>query len=346
MSSLMSWALVLSTWAIAQAPGGAADGNAKLDTLANQISVELRVPRTVIPVAGQVMVEFVILNRTAEPVTLKVPNAKTAKMGTGEMGLPLEHVYSGTNFRALEIATDGNPKLGDRSVRNPEYPVPAVTLAAFGTVGLRFDVSRFYPVLNQAGTYVLRWNPYGGAVRSKPVTIRVVPFKQAIIDTNYGPLSMRLLYDKAPRHVENFIDLINQRFYNGLTFHRILPGAFLQGGCPDGTGLGKRPDGVTIAPEFNNTQFVAGTVAMALVESDEGRDETSASSQFFISLGRQPAWDGRYTAFAVIEGPESLAVLKRLAEVATDDTFSPVEPLKIRSISLLDLPYSARMIGE
>ena len=55
------------------------------------------------------------------------------------MGLPFEHVFSGTNYRGLEIAADGNPAMGDRVTRKPELPVPPITIAPFGTVGLRFD---------------------------------------------------------------------------------------------------------------------------------------------------------------------------------------------------------------
>lgn len=346
MNCVMNWALPLLACSVGQA-GGAPTAEPPGENLSIKISVELRVPRTIIPVGGEVIVEFAIINRTPDPVTLSVPNATQAKIRLPEMALPLEHIYSGVNFRGLEVATDANPRLGDRVVRKPDYPIPSLTIAPFGVVGLRFDVARFYPVLHQAGTYVLQWSPYGGAVKSKPVTIRVVSFKQVVMETDYGPLTMRLLYDKAPRHVENFIDLVNDRFYNGKTMHVVVAGQFIQGGCPNGDGKGKRPDGVCLEPEFSNTPIDVGTVAMALVEYEyPERDDNSASCQFFISLARQPAWDGRYTAFAQIEGPESLAALRKMSQVSVDENNRPTEPLRIKSMSVVDLPFPPRFLGR
>ncbi len=342
MTGVVSWVLMLAACSVGQ---GAGDPEGLPQDLSNQILVELRLPRTTIPVGGEVVAEFVIINRTPEPVTLSVPNAAQSRVRLPEMGLPLEHIYSATNFRGLEVATDGNPRLGDRIVRKPDYPVPPVTIAPFGMVGLRFDIARFYPILHQSGTYVLRWSPYGGAVRSDPVTIKVVAFKQVVMDTNYGAVTMRLFYDKAPGHVENFLDLVRQRFYNGKSFHMVMANQFLLGGCPTGDGNGTRPDGVCIAPEFNDTPFEVGTVGMALVESPE-RDDTTGSCQFFISLTRQPTWDGRYTAFAQVEGPESIAALRRMSQVAVDKDNQPVEPVRIKSMTVVDLPFPPRLLGK
>ncbi len=344
MASVLTCAMLLWSGAVSQTEPDDGFEIPRQENLSNLIDVDLRVPRSVIPVGGDVIVEFVVQNRTRDPLTLAVPNAAVAKSRRTDMVLPLEHVYSGVNFRGLEVATDGNPKLGDRVTRKPEYPVDPIRLAPFGSVGLRFNVARFYPVLHQAGTYVLRWSPYGGAVQSRPVTIEVVQFKQVVMETDYGSLTIRLLYDKAPRHVENFLDLIRRREYNNKTFHAVFPNHFIIGGCPNGDGSGKRTDGVCLEPEFNDTPFEFGTLAMALIESAEERDINSASCQFFISLSRQPAWDRRYTAFARVEGPESLATLRKLSEVAIDKNGRPAEPLKIKSMSIVDLPYPARLL--
>ncbi len=307
--------------------------------LSSLIRVELRTPRTILPVGSQVIVEFVVQNLTDEPVTLAVPGAPKGKdRPLPGMGLPLEHVFSAPDFRALEIAADQRPQMGDRITRKPEYPVPSITIAPFGSVGLRFDVARFYPGLHQAGVYRLIWRPYGGAVQTEPLVISVMQYKQAVLETEYGVLTMRLLYDQAPRHVANFLDLIDRRFYNGKVFHVVHANQFILGGCPNGTGTGKRPDGLCLDPEFNDTPFDVGTVGMALVEGDP----RSGSSQFFICLARQPAWDGRYTAFAVVEGPQSLEVLRKLGSVAVDERHRPVQPLLIRSLTAVDVPYAAK----
>jgi peptidyl-prolyl cis-trans isomerase B (cyclophilin B) len=308
--------------------------------LSAQIKVLIRPERTIIPVGSPVIIEFTVQNKTRDAITLAVPGAlKAADAPEYGMGLPLDHVFSGVDFRALEVASEDNPRMGDRVMLKPQHPVPQITLAPFGSVGLRFDVSRFYAGLHQSGIYELRWRPYGGEVESPPIIIKVTSFKQAVIETDCGVMAMTLFYDKAPRHVENFIELANQRFYNGKTFHVLFPNQFMLGGCPNGDGTGKRPDGLTLEPEFNDTPFELGTVAMALIEGDTGRIPNSASSQFFICLADQPTWKGKYTAFGKITGPESLATLRRIGETPVDEHRRPLKPILIKGISIVDAPY-------
>ena len=128
------------------------------------------------------------------------------------------------------------------------------------------------------------------------------------------------------------------RFYNGKTLHSVYANQFVLGGCSNGNGTGKRPDGLCLDPEFNDTPFDLGTVGMALIESDP----KSASSQFFICLSRQTTWDGRYTAFARVEGPASLETLRKLGEVAVDDQHRPVQPLVIKGLTAVDMPFAMR----
>lgn len=303
--------------------------------LSSMVFAELRPDRTLVPVGGRVMVEFVLVNKTDEPVKLTVPGALVGVERNDQgLGLPLEHVFSASEFRGLEIASESNPRQGDRVTRKPEFPVPPITLAPFGSAGLRFDVARFYPALHQSGIYHLGWRPYAGELAAAPITIEVVQYKQVLMETEYGTIGIQLLYDKAPRHVANFLDLVDARFYNGKTFHRVFRDQFILGGSPEGRGIGKRPDGVTVPPEFNDTPFQLGTVGMALKEGDAN----SGSCQFFICLSRQPAWDGRYTAFAQISGPESLSVLRKLGEVEIDANGAPTKPLVIKSMRSVDVP--------
>lgn len=304
--------------------------------LSTMVRAELRLEKTVVPVGGKVIVEFAVYNLTDEKVTLSVPGALVGKERPDlGMGLPLEHVFSAPGFRALDVASEDVPNMGERITRKPEFPIPAITLAPYGVAGLRFDAARFYPGLHQEGIYQLRWRPYGGALEAPPVLVTVVPYKQIVMETEYGTLSMQLLYEKAPRHVANFLELVNRRFYNGKVFHLVMPSQFLLGGSPDGYGEGKRPDGLTLEPEFNDTAFEIGTVGMALIPGDP----TSGSCQFFICLSRQPGWDGRYTAFAQITGPQSLATLRRMGEVETGVDRRPVKPLLIKSMTAVDAPF-------
>ncbi len=307
--------------------------------LATKVSAELRAATTIVPVGSPVDVEFVIRNRTNEPVTLAVPGALQATTPPEDgFGLPIEHVFSGINYRALEISAETDPQMGHRVTRKPRYPVAPITLAPFASVGLRFDVARFYPGLHQPGVYQLSWRPYAAALDSAPLTIKVVSYRQAVIETDQGAMTMRFLYDKAPRHVDAFLELADQRFYNNSWFHTLYPNQFIVGGCPIGDGSGKRPDGVTLDPEFNDVPFDVGTVGMALLEGDP----KSASCQFFICLSRQAGWDGKYTALGRIEGPESLATLAKIGQLPVDENHQPTTPLKIKSITIVEAPYFSR----
>ncbi len=305
---------------------------APLHLLPSLIDVELRLDRNNVAAGRPVMAEFVIRNKTLEPVTLQVPQTDVNREEPIGMGLPLEHVFSGERFRALQIAAEGNSTLGDRKVERPDYPVPLITIEAMGVVGLRCDLARLYPVLHQPGKYDLKWSPYAGAVTTAVVPLEVITYKIVALDTTQGRLMLRLFYEKAPQTVGNFLDLVRSRFYDGKAFHRIQRDFAIAGGCPLGNGTGRRPDGKTIPPEFNDTPFEAGTLGMSLTRDDPN----SGSCQFFITLTRLPALDGHYTAFAQVEGPESLDTLRRIANVELDANKRPLQPVKIKSAVILD----------
>jgi len=120
----------------------------------------------------------------------------------------------------------------------------------------------------------------------------------AVIEMKKGGKIVFEFYPKdAPNTVDNFITLAKKGFYNGLTFHRVIPGFMAQGGDPQGDGMGG-PD-YTIKDEFNTRKHIRGTVSMARPESPPD----SAGSQFFICFEPQPHLDGQYTVFGqVIEG--------------------------------------------
>ncbi|MCX6834479.1 MAG: peptidylprolyl isomerase [candidate division Zixibacteria bacterium] len=117
----------------------------------------------------------------------------------------------------------------------------------------------------------------------------------ALIQTNRGVIEIELLFDAAPLTVLNFIDLVNQGFYDGLIFHRVVPNFVIQGGCPRGDGWGGPP--YFIRCEYSDLPYERGTVGIAT----SGRD--TGGSQFFITHSPQPHLDGRYTVFGqVISG--------------------------------------------
>jgi peptidyl-prolyl cis-trans isomerase B (cyclophilin B) len=109
----------------------------------------------------------------------------------------------------------------------------------------------------------------------------------------------------APQTVENFVTLAKKGFYNGLTFHRVVPDFVVQGGCPKGNGTGG--PGYQIKAEFNKQKHVRGAVAMARSQHPD-----SAGSQFYITYGATPHLDGNYTVFGkVVSGMEHVDRIKQ-----------------------------------
>ena len=116
----------------------------------------------------------------------------------------------------------------------------------------------------------------------------------ARIKTVHGDIVFSFLSKDAPNTSNRIKELINKGFYNGLTFHRVIPGFVVQGGDPKGNGTGG--SGTNIAAEFNANKHVPGTVAMA-----RSSEPNSADSQFYISLGTHPNLDNQYTVFGFVK---------------------------------------------
>jgi peptidyl-prolyl cis-trans isomerase B (cyclophilin B) len=154
---------------------------------------------------------------------------------------------------------------------------------------------------------------------------------QVELTTTKGPIRLTLLPDVAPGHVKNFLALSKIGFYNGLSFHRIIKGFMIQGGCPQGTGTGG--PGYTIKAEFNATPHEAGVLSMARTN-----DPNSAGSQFFICLGKHTHLDRNYTAFGKAADAESLQTVKTIGEVKTASQDRPVEPVKINTVTVRETP--------
>ena len=120
-----------------------------------------------------------------------------------------------------------------------------------------------------------------------------------------GELRMEFFPADAPKTVENFVTLAKKGFYDGLTFHRVVPDFVVQGGDPKGNGTGG--PGYTIKAEFNKQKHLRGTVAMA-----RSQDPDSAGSQFYICYGPTPHLDGSYTVFGhVVSGMEHVDRIKQ-----------------------------------
>ena len=135
----------------------------------------------------------------------------------------------------------------------------------------------------------------------------------------------------APNTVNNFISLVNKQFYDGLIFHRVIRGFMIQGGCPEGTGMGG--PGYSIAGEFtdngfqNDLKHTPGVLSMA-----RSMHPDSAGSQFFVMHKTSPHLDGQYAAFGkVIEGMD---VVNRIAEEPTDYSDRPLGDQVMKSVTV------------
>lgn len=131
-------------------------------------------------------------------------------------------------------------------------------------------------------------------------------FKSARIKTQKGEIVWNFLPKKAPQTVKRIKELIHSGFYNGITFHRVIPGFVAQAGDPTATGSGG--SGQNIKAEFNDEKHAPGIVAMAR----KGNDINSADSQFYITLGTPSHLDGQYTIFAKVT--EGMKVANRLMQ--------------------------------
>jgi len=128
--------------------------------------------------------------------------------------------------------------------------------------------------------------------------------KKAIIETNKGNIELELFDKEAPNTVANFEKLAKEGFYDGLTFHRVIPNFVIQGGCPKGNGTGG--PGYTIKCEINPHKHGAGALSMAHAGKDTG------GSQFFITHSPQPHLDGVHTVFGkVIKGMDVVNKIKQ-----------------------------------
>lgn len=152
------------------------------------------------------------------------------------------------------------------------------------------------------------------------------------IEMQNGDLMKAELYPEiAPNTVNNFIHLIQNHFYDGLIFHRVISGFMIQGGCPEGSGMGG--PGYGIKGEFKQNGFAndlahtEGVLSMARSMAPD-----SAGSQFFIMHKTSPHLDGAYAAFGkVIEGMD---VVNRIAETATDYNDRPLEDQRIKTVTV------------
>ncbi len=165
--------------------------------------------------------------------------------------------------------------------------------------------------------------------------------QQAILKTNHGDITLDLFPDHAPRTVENFTGLAdgtkeydagNGRsgpFYDGLTFHRVIPGFMIQGGCPLGTGTGG--PGYTFGDEVNSGLTFDKPYLLAMANAGPGTN----GSQFFITVGQTPHLNGRHTIFGEAADQASRDVVDAIAAVSTGAMDRPSDAVVIESVEVV-----------
>ena len=231
----------------------------------------------------------------------------------------------------------------------PTSPGPAAPsrrpgrLAPGGYFGQVVDLAPLFPLLKQVGKYQLSYAANG--IEAAAVDVNVIPefnpdsTYTAAIKTRLGSMTLDLYLKDAPAHVQNFVDLARQGFYNGLAIHYIRPGELIAAGDPRGDGSGG--SGFMVPPEFNERKHLAGTVGMVRLPAPAN----SGSSQFYICLAPIPERDGNFSVFGQVT--EGMPVLQKIAQVPTSGRakppyFRPLEPLLIESVVIQEKAASGK----
>ena len=165
----------------------------------------------------------------------------------------------------------------------------------------------------------------------KPARAAFPPDKDYFVKltTNKGPIEIRLMADVAPMHVTSFLYLTRLGYYDGLAFHRVIPGFMAQGGCPRGTGAGG--PGYEFDGEFNPKVKHDRGGLLSMANAGPGTD----GSQFFLTFVATPWLDGKHTIFGeVVEGKDTLKALER----AGSDSGRTSEPLAIEKAEAIERP--------
>ena len=148
---------------------------------------------------------------------------------------------------------------------------------------------------------------------------------EAVINTSAGAVTVELFEDDAPQTVANFRKLSEDGFYDGLIFHRVIPGFMIQGGCPEGTGTGG--PGYTFEDEINDHKVVRGALAMA------NAGPNTNGSQFFIVTAEAAPWlDGKHTVFGQVT--DGMDAVDAIESAPTGPSDRPLEPQVIEHVAI------------
>jgi peptidyl-prolyl cis-trans isomerase B (cyclophilin B) len=279
------------------------------------ISARLKPVREVVAALGEVEVTLIVevkRDTTLDPTVLSGTNL-TVKVNDKE-GKPIVQKVPG------ELKVSG----GLRIERTFKFQAPDVP----ETGGKLALVTISWPDLPGATTTV-RVAPDPGKIDLAKLDYAKT---QVVLLTNFGEMTVGFRHDKAPKHVENFIKLSKEGFYNGTKFHRVVKNFMIQGGCPNtregAKGMpGTGNPGYTVNAEFNDIRHERGVLSMA-----RSSDPNSAGSQFFVLHGTAPHLDQQYSAFGQLVS--GLETLDRIANIPVrqqpqGEMSAPTEPVHL-----------------
>ncbi len=151
---------------------------------------------------------------------------------------------------------------------------------------------------------------------------------KALIETKHGDIKLKFFPEEAPNHVNNFIEFAKQGFYNGTTFHRVIPDFMIQGGDPNTKDMDRSKHGMGgpghhVKAEFNKMPHKRGTLSMARAANPD-----SAGSQFFICVADAPFLDGKYTVFGEVES--GMEVADKIVNEKRDGKDNPIERIEMK----------------
>lgn len=146
------------------------------------------------------------------------------------------------------------------------------------------------------------------------------------VRTTLGDVRIELFRDRAPKTVENFLTLTKKGYFTGLTFHRVIPGFMIQGGCPKGDGTGG--PGYTIKDEFSSTLRHDGPGVLSMANAGPN----TGGSQFFITLAATPWLDGKHAVFGRVRGGQD--VVDKIAAVSRDGNDRPKTPIRMVELTV------------
>ena len=212
--------------------------------------------------------------RDYRPAVGTLMRVYTARTGRNEVDIRIAVLRVLTRWQSAEAS-----ELARGALADPDKRIRTAALELLEAVG-----ADSVDVFSDRAIYEENFDPRRRRLLSAPLGLR-----HAVIETPHGAIELELFGDDAIQTVANFINLAEAGFYNGLTFHRVVPNFVVQGGCPRGDGWGDA--GYYIRSEFNQHRYDEGYVGIATDGKDTG------SSQFFITMSPQPHLDGRYTIF-------------------------------------------------